>query len=187
MTIQRLRPETTAVIVVDVQERLAPAMPEDRYQDLLRSSRILLGAAGLFSSPVLATEQYPGGLGPTVPEIAATLEELQVSAHDKLSFSAWDNPGFADELRGCKASTAIVIGMEAHVCVYQTVRDLVEAGVEVYVPIDGVCSRRDDHREVGIDLCVAAGAVRTTTESIVFDWLRVAGSDEFKALSKLIR
>lgn len=187
MAMQRLQPETTAVIVIDVQERLAPAMPEHRYQQLLRSSRILLEAARLFSSPVLATEQYPGGLGPTVAEISKQLEAMQVSPREKLSFSAWDSAGFADEFKACNANAAVVIGMEAHVCVYQTVRDLVEAGIEVHVPIDGVCSRRDDHRDVGIDLCVAAGAVRTTTESIVFDWLGVAGNVEFKALSKLIR
>jgi len=184
---QRLQPETTAVIVIDVQERLAPAMPDHQYQGLLRSSRILLEGARLLSAPVLATEQYPGGLGPTVPEISQSLTALQVAPRDKLCFSAWDSAGFVDELRACKASAAVVIGMEAHVCVYQTVRDLVGSGMDVYVPIDGVCSRRDDHREAGIDLCVAAGAIRTTTESIVFDWLRVAGSDEFRALSKLIR
>jgi nicotinamidase-related amidase len=77
--------------------------------------------------------------------------------------------------------------METHVCVYQTVRDLAALGVEVHLPIDGVSSRRDDHRDAGIDLCVRAGAVRTTTESIAFDWLRVAGTAEFKRLSALIR
>jgi nicotinamidase-related amidase len=184
---KRLQPDTTAVIVIDVQERLAPAMPEHQYQDLLRSCRILLEGARQFSSPVLVTEQYPKGLGPTVVEIASALETLQVSPREKLSFSAWDDAGFADELRACNATAAVVIGMETHVCVYQTVRDLVQAGIEVHVPMDGVCSRRDDHRDAGIDLCVAAGAIRTTTESIAFDWLQVAGSDEFKALSKLIR
>lgn len=184
---QRLQPESTAVIVIDVQERLAPAMPEHQFEALLRSSRILLEAARLFSAPVLVTEQYPGGLGPTVAEIAGTLETMQVSAREKLSFSAWDSEGFVAELRASKAEAAVVVGMETHVCVYQTVRDLVAAGIEVHVPIDGVCSRRDDHKDAGIALCVAAGAVRTTTESIAFDWLRVAGSDEFKALSKLIR
>jgi nicotinamidase-related amidase len=184
---QRLQPETTAVIIIDVQERLAPAMPPAQYEAVLRSSRILLEGARLFSAPVLATEQYPGGLGPTVSEITATLETLQVTPREKLSFSAWDADGFSDELRASNASAAVVIGMETHVCVYQTVRDLVSAGLEVHLPIDGVASRRDDHRDAGVDLCVAAGAVRTTTESIAFDWLRVAGSDEFKALSKLIR
>ena len=77
--------------------------------------------------------------------------------------------------------------MESHVCVYQTVRDLVARGLEVHVPIDGVTSRRDDHRAAGIGLCERAGAVRTTTESVVFDWLGRAGTDAFRELSKRIR
>ena len=104
---------------------------------------------------------------------------------EKLEFSACDAPSFAEKLSGAKS--AVVVGMESHVCVFQTVRDLVARGLSVYVPIDGVSSRRDDHREAGIQLCERAGATRTTTESIVFDWLRRAGSDEFKQLSKLIR
>ena len=184
---QRLEPQSTAVIIIDVQERLASAMPEHQYDGLLRCSRILLESARLFSIPLLVTEQYPNGLGPTVPEIAAGLEPLQIVPREKMSFSAWDAEGFAEELQATAATAAVVIGMETHVCVYQTVRDLVASGMEVHVPVDGVCSRRDDHREAGIDLCVQAGALRTTTESIAFDWLRVAGSDEFKALSKLIR
>ena len=91
------------------------------------------------------------------------------------------------DLESSGAQAAVVVGMESHVCVYQTVRDLVERGLDVHVPVDGVCSRRDDHRQAGIELCVRAGAVKTTTESIAFDWLRVAGSPEFKELSGLIR
>lgn len=184
---QRLDPKTTAVIVIDVQERLAPAMPEEHLAELLRSSRILLRGAALFGSPVLVTEQYPRGLGATIQEIAEPLAELNVAPRDKLSFSACDDPAFMSELETSGARAAVVIGMESHVCVYQTVRDLVDAGFDVHVPIDGVCSRRDDHRQAGIDLCVRSGAVRTTTESIAFDWLRVAGSPEFKELSQLIR
>ena len=77
--------------------------------------------------------------------------------------------------------------MEAHVCVFQTVRELTARGVTVHVPLDGVASRRDDHRAAGLSLCSAAGATVTTMETIVFDWLRRAGTDEFKRLSKLIR
>jgi nicotinamidase-related amidase len=77
--------------------------------------------------------------------------------------------------------------MEAHVCVFQTVRELAARGIDVYVPLDGVASRRDDHRAAGIELCRSAGAIITTMESVVFDWLQRAGSEEFKRLSKLIR
>lgn len=184
---QRLDPKSTAVIVIDVQERLAPAMPEAHLAELLRASRILLRGAALFVSPVLVTEQYPRGLGATVPELGEQLGELNVAPREKLSFSACDDEAFMAELEASGARAAVVVGMESHVCVYQTVRDLVGAGLDVHVPIDGVCSRRDDHRQAGIDLCVRAGAVRTTTESVAFDWLRVAGSPEFKELSGLIR
>jgi nicotinamidase-related amidase len=77
--------------------------------------------------------------------------------------------------------------METHVCVFQTVRDLLSAGFVVHVPIDGVCSRREDHKQAGLELCRSAGAVVTTAETVVFDWLERAGSDDFRELSKLMR
>lgn len=187
MELTRLDPATTAIVIVDVQERLAPAMPDDQLSDVLRSGRILLEAAALYSSPVFATEQYPKGLGATVDEIAAPLEALQVKPMEKVSFSACDAPGFAAAFAAAQPKAAVVIGMETHVCVYQTVRDLAAQGVDVYLPIDGVSSRREDHRAAGVDLCVRAGAVPTTTESVAFDFLEVAGTDEFKRLSALIR
>ena len=184
---QRLSPKTTAVVVVDVQERLAAAMPASQLEQVLRSARILLEAARLFGVPVLATEQYPKGLGPTIKELTPLLEAAGAQRFEKTAFSAGDVPAFGDALSACGARAAIVIGMESHVCVYQTARDLLARGIEVHVPIDGVSSRRDDHREAGISLSERAGAVRTTTESVVFDWLARAGGDEFRQLSKLIR
>jgi isochorismate hydrolase len=162
-------------------------MPEAQFADLTRSARILLNGARLLGAPVFLTEQYPQGLGKTVPEIAELARDAGARNFEKLAFSACDASGFADALRESGARAVVVIGMETHVCVYQTVRDLCGAGCEVYVPIDGVTSRRDDHRQAGLTLCERAGAVRTTSESIAFDWLEVAGSDAFKALSKLIR
>ncbi|HMJ12257.1 MAG TPA: isochorismatase family protein [Polyangiaceae bacterium] len=184
---QRLRPSTTAVIVVDVQEKLAAAMPPAQLASLERSARILLEGARLLHAPVLVTEQYPKGLGRTLPAIAELLQTARAQSFEKLDFSSWDAAGFSDALTASGARAAVVIGMESHVCVYQTVRDLTAHGFQVHVPMDGVSSRQEDHREVGLKLCERAGAVRTTTESVVFDWLERAGSDEFKALSKLIR
>jgi len=184
---QRLLPASTAVVVVDVQERLAAAMPEQQLREVLRASRILLEAARLLGAPVFVTEQYPKGLGPTLAELEPTLVAAGAKRFEKDAFSAADAPGFAEALIASGAKAAVVVGMESHVCVYQTVRDLVARGLEVHVPIDGVSSRRDDHREAGISLAERDGAVRTTTESVVFDWLVRAGSDEFKQLSKLIR
>lgn len=184
---RRLSPKECAVVVVDVQEKLAAAMPERQMSELARSANVLLEAVELLGAHALATEQYPSGLGPTIAPVAERLERLKVPRISKLDFAACDEPAFERAWAAQSPRKAIVIGMEAHVCVFQTVRELVARGIEVHVPMDGVASRRDDHRAAGLDLCRAAGAIVTTTETVVFDWLKRAGSDEFKRLSKLIR
>jgi nicotinamidase-related amidase len=184
---RRLNPKECAVLVVDVQERLAAAMPPAQLTDLTRAATVLIEAASLLGARVLATEQYPSGLGPTIGPIAERLERAGVPRIEKLDFSACDEPAFERAFAEKPARAVIVTGMEAHVCVFQTVRELAARGLDVYVPIDGVASRRDDHRAAGIELCRAAGATTTTMETIVFDWLKRAGSDEFKRLSKLLR
>jgi nicotinamidase-related amidase len=122
-----------------------------------------------------------------LPEIAARLAAIRALPFEKLEFSATDVPAFQQTLERSGARAVVVIGMETHVCVWQTVRALAARGLEVHVPADGVASRRDDHREAGLRLCERAGAFVTTTETVVFDMLRQAGGDDFKALSKLIR
>lgn len=184
---RRLDPRSTLVLVIDVQERLAPAMPEARVADLLRGVGILLEGARLLGAPVLATEQYPKGLGATLPAVAEGLDAVGATRIEKMEFSACDVPAFADALTAIQPAAVVVVGMETHVCVLQTVRDLRARGLEVHVPIDAVASRRDDHRAAGLALCERAGAFATTCETIAFDWLARAGSDPFKALSKLIR
>jgi nicotinamidase-related amidase len=181
----KLRPVTTAVVVIDVQERLAPAMPEPELASLKRAVTLLAAAARRLGSRILLTEQYPRGLGHTLPELAPALEGAE--RFEKVSFSAFEADGFAARLREQAVSAVVVVGMETHVCVFQTVRDLLSAGFVVHVPLDGVCSRRDDHKQAGLDLCRSAGAVVTTAETVVFDWLERAGSEEFRELSKLIR
>jgi nicotinamidase-related amidase len=184
---QRLDPSQTAVIVVDVQEKLAAAMPEARMADVRRAATVLIEAARLLGATVIATEQYPAGLGPTIAPVAEALAAAGVPRLAKLAFSACGEDAFAAAWADRAPRAAVVIGMESHVCVFQTVRDLALRGVDTWVAADGVASRRDDHREVGLELCREAGAKVTTTESVVFDWLKRAGSDEFKRLSKLIR
>lgn len=179
----RLVPEETAIVVVDVQERLARVMPEPRVQAVLRSARILLQGAKLLGAKALITEQYPQGLGPTVEGVLEAAEgALRL---EKRCFSAWDLEAFQTALGAPRA--VIVLGMETHVCVFQTVRDLVNAGYAVHVPVDGVSSRQDDHREAGLRSCERAGALLTTSETVAFDWLRYAEGDAFKALSRAIR
>lgn len=182
-----LLPKSTLLIVVDVQERLVSVMPQPRMTDLLRAADILLGAARDLHAPVLVTEQYPAGLGPTVNALIGPLEAAGARRLEKTRFSAVGEPGLDSILEASRASAAVVLGMETHVCVFQTARDLTTRGIETYVVVDGVCSRREDHRETGLGLCQRAGAVLTTAESVVFDWLGDAAHPSFKALSKLVR
>jgi nicotinamidase-related amidase len=183
----RLDPKRSVLVVVDVQERLAPAMPAPMMDSLTRASAILLEAARLLGVPVLATEQYPQGLGPTVAPLRDKLGTMGVTPFPKVTFSAGDEPAFLQALAATGARQAIVIGMETHICVMQTTRDLVALGLDVHVPLDGVASRREDHRDAGLRLCERAGASITTAETIAFDWLGRAGTDAFKAVSRLVR
>jgi nicotinamidase-related amidase len=182
-----LDPKTSALVVIDVQEKLARSMPPERLQAIERSSRILIGAARELGASLLYTEQYPKGLGPTVPAIATELEACSARRFEKLDFSACGAEGFEPALAECGARSVVLVGMETHVCVWLTARDLLERGYSVHVPIDGVASRRDDHREVGVELCRAAGATVTTSETVAFDWLKRASGDSFKKVSQLIR
>lgn len=183
----RLTPGSTALLVVDVQERLAAAMPSEAMAELKRAAHVLIESAARLGAPVFATEQYPKGLGPTLPEVHQLLERVNARRFEKLCFSAGGVAEFVSELERAAARAVVVIGMEAHVCVFQTVRDLVSRGLEVHVPLDGVVSRREDHRAAGLQLCERAGAFRTTSETVAFDWLERAGTEDFKAISRLVR
>ena len=187
MGMERTKPSTTAIIVVDVQEKLVPAMPAAQMDDLRRAARILLGAAAELGAPVLCTEQYPQGLGPTDEAIAAELQALEVSPLAKNTFSCCMDPAFLEALKATGADAAVVLGLEAHICVFQTVRDLCARGMRVDVAIDGVASRRDDHRQAGLGLCEKAGANLTTAETVLFDWMVQSGTETFKKLSRLVR
>jgi nicotinamidase-related amidase len=185
--LNRLSPGTTALLVVDVQERLAPAMLEGRMDVLLRSAGILLDAALHLGVRVFATEQYPKGLGPTVAPLAAKLQALSVSPVAKMTFDACGDVGISRPLAALSPRAVVVVGMETHICVFQTVRELVRRGYDVHVPVDAVASRTVEGLAVGIGLCEKAGAVATTTETVVFDWLERAGTDAFKVVSKLVK
>jgi nicotinamidase-related amidase len=183
----RLSPESSVLIVVDVQDRLAAAMPKEQMARLVQNVCVLLEAAKLLQVPVLASEQYPRGLGSTVAALSTKLGDVGAAPIAKIEFSACDNAAFVRALDAHSPRAAIVVGMETHVCVFQTARDLVRRGYVTHVVADAVASRRDDAREIGLSLCQRAGAVVTSTEAVAFDWLRVAGTDAFRAISALIR
>ncbi len=184
---KRFEPAASLLVIVDIQERLSQVMPEARLADVKRAAEILLEAAQLWEMPVLLTEQYPKGLGPTIASIAERLQNQAFQRIEKLEFSACGSAEFTQHLAALPQKSCVVIGMEAHVCIFQTVRDLVQLDYRVWVPVDGVVSRRDDHGEAGLRLCEAAGATLTTTETLVFDGLVRAGTPEFRRLSALIR
>lgn len=178
---ERLLPHTTTLLVVDVQEKLVPAMDQGAYEKLLASTHILLDAMKILGVPVIASEQYPKGLGPTVPELAQKIE----TRLPKMTFDAVSDLAIARALGPTR--TVVVLGMETHVCVFQTVRELVKRGYQTVVVADAVASRKKRNIRLGLDLCRQAGAFVMPTESILFDLMERAGTDSFKAISKLIR
>lgn len=189
MTSARPGPETTALIVIDVQERLAAAMPDGSAIE--NAGRLVEGARAL-GVRVLVTEQYPKGLGPTVPALRERLAAFAspVPVLEKLDFDACDDRGVAealDGLRTAKIDTLVLSGMEAHICVAQTARGLVERGFRVLVAGDATASRSAENRRIAEGLWRAAGAVPTSTEAVLFDLVRRASGDAFKTISKLVR
>jgi nicotinamidase-related amidase len=183
----RLDPESSLLLVVDVQERLAAAMPPPAMERLVANAGLLLESARLLNVPVVASEQYSKGLGPTVAALGDGLRAAHVQPIEKMSFDAVDEPRVAQAIAQHSPRAVVVVGMETHVCVFQTARHLARRGHAVYVVADAVASRREEHRTLGLSLCERAGAIAIPAESIVFDWLRFAGTDTFKALSRRMR
>lgn len=189
MTPSSLRPSADgmALVVVDFQQKLAAAMDAGQLPRCLKAARTLLELARLKGWRVVATEQYPQGLGGTVPEIAEDLAAAGAQAPlAKTAFSACGADGFADRL-GAGTRAAVLVGMEAHVCVLETALDLLGRGVQVFVPWDGVASRREEDRVTALDLLRRAGAVVTSSETLAFQALGRAGTPEFKAISARVR
>ena len=177
--------QDTSVVVVDVQERLMGAMPEDISGTNVKNMKILLEAAKLLGIPVTVTEQYPKGLGPTIDEIKESVDNF--SPIEKVVFSCARSPEFEKVLKDIGRKSVLLCGVETHVCVLQTAIDLKNKGYDVYVPADAVISRRELDWEKGIGLIEKAGATVGTTEAFVFQLLERAGTDEFKQVSKLVR
>ena len=164
-----------ALVVVDVQEAFRAY---DSFAGVASSCAKLLAGARILGLPRLVSEQYPKGLGSTAPELGLEDERLI----EKTVFSAARAQGF--DLAG--REQAIVCGIETHVCVSQTVHDLLEQGVEVHVPADAVGSRHALDYERGLERLERAGAVVSTVEAALFELLERAGTPEFKAVQKLI-
>ena len=172
------------LLVIDVQDRLASAMPPEARAQMEKNAQVLIRAAKRLLLPIVATEQYPKGLGHTV---AALREVLPAAPIEKVELSCGANKMAARVILATRRNLVIVVGMETHVCVFQTVRDLLKGGFSVFVPRDAVISRTEANREVGLRLCEKAGATVTSTETVLFDLLGSAGTPEFKELAPLIK
>jgi nicotinamidase-related amidase len=171
----------TALLVVDVQERLIGAIVD--HARLVWNIRRLLDGAEVLGLPRLATEQYPRGLGPTVGELSARLGPIP----EKLAFSCGGCSGLFDGLQEGRVDKLLVVGIEAHVCVAQTVFDLLAAGFQVSVAADAIGSRNPLDAQIALRRMEAAGAWPTTTEAALFEWCQAAGTAEFKRISQLVR
>lgn len=181
--------QTTALLVVDVQEKLVPAMQHEGTPCVANVARLLQGAQAL-GVRVLVTEQYPKGLGHTVPELQAHLLAAQAVVHEKVAFAATGNAPTQALLAQWQAQgvrTVLVCGMEAHICVHQTVRGLAALGFEVHVVSDACASRTADNHAIAQGLWRDSGGIVTSTEACLFDLLGQAGGDAFKLISRLIR
>jgi len=175
--------DDAVLLVIDIQERLAVAMAE--RERVVANTGHLIAAARLLGVPVVLTEQYPKGLGPTVPELRAALDPAP--AIEKLTFDCCGEPSFAPALDQTGRSTVIVCGMETHICVLQTVLGLLATGMNVHVAADAVCSRNPENTRIALELQRDAGAVITCTETVLFQLLGRAGTPEFKAIQARIR
>jgi nicotinamidase-related amidase len=169
--------------VIDVQEAFRPAVLD--FDRVARNVGVLVRAARLLEVPVLVTEQYPKGLGATVPEVAEHLED--VAPMEKVCFSALEADGFSSALNAGERDQVLLCGIEAHVCVNQTAEDLLADGREVHVACDAVTSRTAENRDLGLHKMERSGAVLTSVETALFEFLRAAGTPQFKEIQGLVK
>lgn len=173
----------TQLLVIDIQARLLPVMQDGAR--VMRQAGILLQAAQRLAIPTLITEQYPQGLGPTMPEVMAEAGDAPVLA--KMHFSAASDPAIRSRIEAANRPQIVIAGIEAHVCVLQTALTLREAGRRVAVIVDAVSSRHADSVSVALLRLQAAGVELVTTEMCLFEWLDSAAHPDFKTLSRLIK
>jgi nicotinamidase-related amidase len=178
----RLDRDRAQLLVIDLQERLLPKI--HRYENVLASSGRMLQAARILELPLLATEQYPQGLGKTHLSITSLLGEVEPV--EKIHFSCMRHDGFGHLLARQDRQQVIVVGIETHVCVAQTALDMLGSGFEVFVCADAVGSRCPLDHEVAVERLGLAGVTITTTEAVIFELLDRAGTDTFRQVLKLI-
>jgi nicotinamidase-related amidase len=178
-----LSTNNTILLVVDIQGKLAHSM--HNKAELFENTVKAIKGAQVLKIPILLTEQNPQGLGPTIPEVAGILADLKPIG--KFSFSCYDDERFMQELRALNPRNILIAGIEAHICVYQTARDLVKATYHVEIIADAVSSRKNENKEIGLEKCKDAGAALTSVETVLFELLKDARKDKFKAILNIVK
>lgn len=178
-----LTTETTVLIIIDVQGNLAQAMHEkDALFDNLKK---LIQGAHILGVPILVTEQYPKGLGPTIPELAELLPDSQPIS--KVAFSCCREEQFMQALTALNRRHVVIAGIETHVCVYQTTRDLLDRGYAVEIVADAVSSRTVRNRDIGLARMHNCGAALTSVEMVLYELMKTAGTPTFKDVVKVVK
>jgi nicotinamidase-related amidase len=175
--------EGTVLLIVDIQEKLAAVMKEK--DKVVKNNLHLVELAKMIGMPVMVTEQYPKGLGTTVQEIREALPFYRPV--EKMTFDCCGQPTFLEELKEHNKNNVVLTGMETHICVLQTCIGLLKGGINVHLVQDAVCSRTKENWITGTVFMRDAGAVLTCTETVLFQLLKVAGTEEFKAVSRMIK
>ena len=183
MAVSLLDKEDTGLVIIDIQDKLMHVIR--RREAIVTNIIKLLHLSSLFSLPVILTEQYPKWLGTTIPEMKESLSEYEPIR--KMEFNCCDDDVFSKRLKSAGLKCLILTGVESHVCVFQTCFSLLEAGYSVHVPRNAVSARKDEDWKVGLELMKEAGAVITSTETLIFQMLKSAGTKEFKQMLKVIR
>lgn len=177
-----LDPSTSALLVVDVQEKLLPLV--QGASSVLANVTLLMDAANRFEVPIVATEQYPAGLGPSVSEVA---ERLPEAAREKRLFSCRQCRDVFDRWHEQRRRQVVVVGIETHVCVQQTVLDLLAMGFDCYVVVDATASRHELDQKIAWQRMEISGAMLTTTESALFEWCADSRHPQFKQISAWVK
>jgi isochorismate hydrolase len=175
--------EDVVLLLVDIQGKLAQLMHEK--ERLFRNLQTLVKGVQVLEVPILWMEQNPEGLGPTIPEIANLLTDI--TPISKMSFSCCQNTSFVKALAGLNRKQVLIAGIEAHICVYQTTAELIDMGYAVHVAADAVSSRTEENKTIGLQKMKDAGASWTSVETLLFELLRVAEGEKFKAMLKIVK
>ncbi|ROR30518.1 isochorismatase family protein [Mobilisporobacter senegalensis] len=180
----RILAEDTIGLIIDYQDRIIPVM--DKREELIYNTIKLIKGLKTLQIPLVVSQQYTKGLGDTIESIKDALSE-ECSYYDKLTFSCLDNTEISDQIKSYNKKNIVVCGIEAHVCVLQTVIDLVAAGYNVIIVEDCITSRKIHDKEIALKRFAGEGVIFATYESILFELTREAGNETFKAISKIIK